>query len=320
MRQRIQRTSPKRAAISHPTKAMIDRGYSEAKSRLSRQLEGTRAESDAERIVHETLLRVWEEHGRWVDPNELGDDLLLLIAKQVAAEEMSDVRVRDYVTPSTVVARSLITDFPEDELIAQVDAEPVRRTRENYGRWVRRLAVLITLTPLAWWKRIVENPQLTVGAAGATTIAVAAGITVATLFPDDGLHGDTPNLPREGPIVQSSDVDRDDKRVASSRSANHPPPRPSGHSVPFTSRSTGSAESTVPVTAEVGLSTETGPGRKQASKIEFETPIGPVGVSSHSDADGPAIVSSPCDALPGGCTNVRVAAKDASTTDGMPMP
>lgn len=300
---------------------MLDGCYRSAKVKLVAYLKSKGySDEDARWTAHETLLRVWEVHGPWVNPIALGDDLYL-IAKMVAEHAAHDVRRvsmgEQLASPATLPPDSLI-ESPEDEVIAEVDAEHAWRIL-NHGR--RRLGGLVAIFGLGalWMKRITEKGVVAAGTGGAVAAAVA-GLTVYGLLPDDGA-GPTPvDDQAKAPIVHAIETATtrsvDGQRPGSTVS--HPSYAKS--SEPVQNTAPVAPEHTVPVASELELAADTGPGRKQATRAEIATPIGPVGVASGSDADGPAAASSVCAELQPGCPGVHVATYDAPTTDDTPTP
>lgn len=297
---------------------MRDGWYRSAEAKLVAYLKSKGySDEDARRIAHETLRRVWEVHGPWVNPIALGDDLYL-IAKMVAEHAAHDVRrvpMGEQLASPAALPPDPIIESPEEEVIAAVDAQRAWRILKPGGRWLGGLVAIFGLGAL-WMKRITEKGVVAAGTG--SVVAAVAGLTVYGLLPDDRPGRAPVDDQNKAPIVHAIETATtrsvDGQRPGSTVS--HPSypmsTEPVRNTVPV------APENTAPIASELELAADTGPGRKQASRAEIATPIGPVGVASGSDADGPATASSVCEDLRAGCPGVHVATDDAPTTDDTP--
>lgn len=306
-----------------PSQATRNKWYWESAYKLVTDLKrkGGYSDENARGIVIATLKRVWDEHGKWIDPATLGDGFLRTLARDMATRDVRQEPIEEQLVPPDVLARSLPVESHEDYVLARVDAERAQRIQNRDGRWRARgvVAILAGLAALSWVKRIAAKIP-TVATAGVVTAAAAAVTSLIVVqVPDDGAVSADRVGRVKAPIVRVADTPHSSERGLSQAGAAGQPLRSlTADGQPHTASSR-SAEKNEPVASELDLAADTGPGRKQSSRAVVETPVGVVGVASVSDADGPAIGSSACVKLAGGCPGAYVA-EGALTTDGTPTP
>lgn len=305
-----------------PSKAMRDGWYRSAEAKLVAYLKSKGySDEDARWIAHETLLHVWEVHGSSIDPNKLDRDLVHLIAEMVAEHAAHDVRrvlMGEQLVSPAALPPDRIIESPEDEVIAAVDDEHAWRISKRDGRWLGALVAIFGLGA-PWMKRITEKALIAAGT-GTAVAAAVAGLTVYGLLPDDGAGQAPVDEENKAPIVHA--IETATKRSVDGQRPSSTVSHPSFplSSQPVQNTDPVAPEHTVPAASELELAADTGPGRKQSSGAKIDTPVGPVGVESGSDADGPAAASSVCAELLAECPGVHVATDDAPTTDDTPTP